>query len=172
MAISLQMRDKFALEFQDEESILAARDAGPRSAFEHQLLARAWRTAGAQLHQCAIRIEHPLQQHFDPGAAFLGSEQARREHRGVVHDHQVAGLKQPRKVGELPVVEAARPRKMQEPACAPLLEGLLRNQFLGRVVGEVLRPHPRIVGKARVRLFRATNPVQLATLGRPAREEP
>ena len=104
-----------------------------------QHAARPRRMARAHLRQRVMGVEHALDQHLDPAAAGLASQQARLDHARVVEHEHVARLHQLRQVAKQPIRQrAACAVQMQQPARAALRRRKLRDQLGRQFVVEVV----------------------------------
>ena len=83
-------------------------------------------------------IEHALDQHLDLAAAVLAPGEPRLDHARIVHDQQVAGLHEVRKVAKAAVGEfAVVAVEMQQAAGAALPGRILRYQRGRQLVIEI-----------------------------------
>jgi len=70
--------------------------------------------------------------------AFAPAIKACGKDAGIVEDHQIAGVKQVRKIAELAIgMVAAGALQMQHPRAVTSREGLLGNEFVGEMEMEV-----------------------------------
>ena len=129
-------------ERQQEQILPASFHPGPHPTFQQQLDTGSGGLAGAHMGEYAVFVQQPLDQHLDPAAtAHLVAEQACGNHPGVVEHQQIAGLQQFHQIGEAPVMAVPIRGKVQQPAGAAPVGGLVGDPVGGERVLEVAAKH-------------------------------
>src|SRR4030095_7787580 len=107
-----------------------------------QSLPRAGRLARAELNEYAPLIERTFEQYLDAAATLLAAVQTRGDDARVGDDEQVARPEKPDEIGKATILDRARgPVEHEQSRRAALRQRRLRDQLLGKVVGEIRALH-------------------------------
>lgn len=94
------------------------------------------------MSQHAMLIQHALNQNFQLAARSLLPEQTRRDHPGIVENHEIAGTQMLQQISELAMCQrAARPVEGEQTAAASLGQRMASDQCIGEFEGKVSDTH-------------------------------